>query len=165
MSGRFDHSVTTSPPKYLSHRYCECEQRHHYIKSQKYSPLFKVLDYQATIGRRRDSEFVEATVRVQMGEDVVHTAGDGNGPVGALDAALRKALTGKYPKLNEIHLADYKVRILDSNSGTSAITRVLIASRDEQGGWSTVGASPNIIEASMMALIDSFEFGLLRCST
>lgn len=131
-------------------------------KSTGYQPLFEVLDYQAMVGRRHGTEFVEATVRLKIGNEIVHTAGDGNGPVGALDSALRKALSPKYEKLNSIHLSDYKVRILDSGSGTGAITRVLIDSRDHHGSWSTVGASPNIIEASMMALIDSFEFGLSR---
>ncbi len=131
-------------------------------KTNGYVPLFQVLDYQAMVGSRQGTEFVEATVRVQIGEEVIHTAGDGNGPVGALDSALRKALSPTFPQLEHLHLADYKVRILDSTSGTGAITRVLIDSRDEKGGWSTVGASPNIIEASMAALIDSFEFGLSR---
>ena len=131
-------------------------------KSADYQPLFEVLDYQAMVGRRQGTEFVEATVRLKVGETVEHTAGEGNGPVGALDSALRKALTPHYSKLDALNLADYKVRILDSDSGTAAITRVLIDSRDEQGSWSTVGASANIIEASMMALIDSFEFGLSR---
>ena len=131
-------------------------------KSADYQALFDVLDYQAMVGRRHGTEFVEATVRLKIGEEIVHTAGDGNGPVGALDSALRKALGPHYEKLNNIHLSDYKVRILDSGSGTGAITRVLIDSRDHQGSWSTVGASTNIIEASMMALIDSFEYGLNR---
>jgi 2-isopropylmalate synthase len=131
-------------------------------KSPDYKPLFTVLDYQAMVGTRQRTEFVEATVRVQVGEEIMHTAGDGNGPVGALDSALRKALTPRFTQLESLHLADYKVRILDSTSGTGAITRVLIDSRDENGTWSTVGASPNIIDASMMALIDSFEFGLSR---
>jgi 2-isopropylmalate synthase len=131
-------------------------------KAKNYTPLFTLLDYQATVGRRQGTEFVEATVRLMIGEAVVHTAGDGNGPVGALDSALRKALAPHYPKLDAIHLADFKVRILDSDAGTGAITRVLIDSRDPSGSWSTVGASPNIIEASMMALVDSFEFGLER---
>lgn len=131
-------------------------------KQAGYHPPFEVLDYQAMVGRRQGTEFVEATVRLQVQGQVIHTAGDGNGPVGALDSALRKALSSHYAQLSNIHLADYKVRILDSNSGTGAITRVLIDSRDGRGGWSTVGASANIIEASMMALIDSFEFGLSR---
>lgn len=130
--------------------------------ADNYVPLFVVQDYQAMVGKRGGTEFVEATVRLRIGDAVVHTAGDGNGPVGALDSALRKALSPHYPGLEQIHLADYKVRILDSDSGTGAITRVLIDSRDAQGGWSTVGASTNIIDASMMALVDSFEFGLGR---
>jgi 2-isopropylmalate synthase len=131
-------------------------------KSPAYRPLFSLIDYQVMVGSRQGTDFVEATVRLQIGDEVVHTAGDGNGPVGALDSALRKALSPHYPRLSGIHLADFKVRILDSTSGTGAITRVLIDSRDERGGWSTVGASPNIIDASMAALIDSFEFGLSR---
>jgi 2-isopropylmalate synthase len=127
-------------------------------------PLFAVLDYQVMVGRRKGVQFVEATVRLSIKSEVVHTAGDGDGPVAALDSALRKALSPHYPRLSHIHLTDYKVRILDSDSGTDAITRVLLDSRDEQGGWSTVGASSNIIEASMTALIDSFEFGLARIS-
>jgi 2-isopropylmalate synthase len=131
-------------------------------KVEGYQPLFEVLDYQAMVGKRQGVEFVEATVRLRVNGEIMHTAGDGNGPVGALDSALRKALTPRYPQLERLHLADYKVRILDSTSGTGAITRVLIDSRDEKGGWSTVGASANIIDASMAALIDSFEFGLSR---
>jgi 2-isopropylmalate synthase len=131
-------------------------------RAEGYRPLFEVLDYQAIVGKRQGLEFVEATVRLRVGDDVVHTAGDGNGPVSALDSALRKALMPFYPGLEKMHLADYKVRILDSGSGTGAITRVLIDSRDEQGDWSTVGASSNIIEASMDALLDSIEFGLRK---
>lgn len=131
-------------------------------QAAEYVPLFEVLDYQAMVGRRQGVEFVEATVRLSVEGQVVHTAGDGNGPVGALDSALRKALCSYYPDIEKIHLADYKVRILDSRSGTGATTRVLIDSRDEQGGWSTVGASSNIIEASMAALVDSLEYGLTR---
>jgi 2-isopropylmalate synthase len=127
-----------------------------------YAPPFSILDYQVMVGKRLGVEFVEATVRLEVAGQVVHTAGDGNGPVGALDSALRKALAAHYPALSHIHLADYKVRILDSNSGTSAVTRVLIDSRDEHGSWSTVGASANIIDASMAALVDSMEFGLSR---
>lgn len=131
-------------------------------RREGYVPLFEVLDYQAIVGKRQGLEFVEATVRLRVGDEIVHTAGDGNGPVSALDSALRKALVPFYPALEGLHLADYKVRILDSGSGTGAITRVLIDSRDEQGEWSTVGASSNIIEASMDALLDSIEFGLRK---
>ncbi len=127
-----------------------------------YVPLFELVDYQAMVGRRQGVDFVEATVRLKVNGHLVHTAGDGNGPVSALDSALRKALVPFYPSLEKLHLADYKVRILDGNSGTGAITRVLIDSRDERGEWSTVGASSNIIQASMDALLDSIEFGLGR---
>ncbi len=131
-------------------------------KRNDYEPFFQVLDYQALVGMRQNAAFVEATVRLRVGGEIVHTAGAGNGPVSALDSALRKALVPFYPALETMHLADYKVRILDSGSGTGAITRVLIDSRDETGEWSTVGASPNIIEASMDALLDSIEYGLLK---
>jgi len=125
-----------------------------------YAPPFSITDYQVMVGKRQGVEFVEATVRLEVNGQIVHTAGDGNGPVSALDSALRKALIPHYPSLAGVHLADYKVRILDSNSGTEAVTRVLIDSRDESASWSTVGASANIIDASMAALTDSLEFAL-----
>jgi 2-isopropylmalate synthase len=132
-------------------------------RSAGYQPLFEILDYQVQVGKRRSSEtFAEAVVKLRVGNEILHTAAEGNGPVGALDAALRKALYPVYPAVNRIHLADYKVRILDSASGTGAITRVLIDSQSDEGAWSTVGASSNIIAASLDALVDSIEFGLLR---
>jgi 2-isopropylmalate synthase len=91
----------------------------------------------------------------------LHTAAEGNGPVNALDIALRKALTSYYPQVKNFHLSDYKVRILDSDHGTEAITRVLIDTRNSTGRWSTVGAGTNIIEASWRALADSVEYGLM----
>ena len=126
-----------------------------------YRPPFEVIHFQAGVGRREgNGMFAEATVKVRIGEAVVHTAGEGNGPVSALDSALRKALRPFFPTVAEIHLSDYKVRILDGRSGTEATTRVLIDSQSEQNSWSTVGASSNIIEASLQALIDSIEYGL-----
>ncbi|MFZ1862815.1 MAG: citramalate synthase [Polyangiales bacterium] len=126
-----------------------------------YRPPFEVLDFQAGVGRRRGGGmFAEATVKVQIGDEVVHTAGEGNGPVSALDSALRKALLPSFPEVADIHLSDYKVRILDGHSGTGATTRVLIDSQSTHDTWSTVGASSNIIEASLQALIDSIEYGL-----
>ena len=128
-----------------------------------YEPPFEVLDFQAGVGRRRGGGmFAEATVKVQIGDEVVHTAGEGNGPVSALDSALRKALRPFFPEVADMHLSDYKVRILDGRSGTGATTRVLIDSQSSHGTWSTVGASSNIIEASLQALIDSIEYGLTR---
>ena len=126
-----------------------------------YEPPFEVLDFQAGVGRRRGGGmFAEATVKVQICDEVVHTAGEGNGPVSALDSALRKALRPFFPEVADMHLSDYKVRILDGRSGTGATTRVLIDSQSAHDTWSTVGASSNIIEASLQALIDSIEYGL-----
>jgi 2-isopropylmalate synthase len=128
-----------------------------------YRAIFQVLDYHVMVGKRRDSDtFAEATVKLQVGDEVLHTAGEGNGPVSALSDALRKALTPVYPEVAKIQLADYKVRILDGSLGTEAITRVLIDSRSDHDTWSTVGASANIIEASLAALVDSIEYGLVK---
>jgi 2-isopropylmalate synthase len=104
--------------------------------------------------------FVEAMVKVKINGQVLHTVAEGNGPVNALDLALRKALQPNYPQIATFHLADFKVRILDSSEGTEAITRVLIDTHNDSKRWSTVGASENIIEASWQALIDSIEYGL-----
>ena len=87
---------------------------------------------------------------------------EGNGPVNALDAALRKALGSRHPELARIHLTDFKVRVLDSSSGTAAVTRVLIDSTDGERTWTTIGVSENVIEASWEALSDSIVFGLLH---
>ena len=121
-----------------------------------YRPLFSVRDYKVFVG----SAFVEATVKVEMDSELVTTMAEGNGPVAALDAALRKALSAFFPSLEEISLTDYKVRILDGRDGTSAVTRVLITMSDGQQSWCTVGASSNIIEASCRALVDGIEHGL-----
>ncbi|HEX2024492.1 MAG TPA: alpha-isopropylmalate synthase regulatory domain-containing protein, partial [Acidimicrobiales bacterium] len=94
-------------------------------------------------------------------ERVVATA-EGNGPVNALDAALRQALGGRFPALADVHLTDYKVRVLDTEKGTAAVTRVLIDSTDGERTWSTIGVSENIIEASWQALSDSIVYGLLQ---
>lgn len=132
-------------------------------RAAAYTPLFQVLDYEAQVGQRQGTEtYAEGIVKVKVGTQLLHTVADGNGPVSALDAALRKALAPMYPAVEHMRLADYKVRILDGTDGTGATTRVLIDSRDEHGSWSTVGASANIIEASMQALIDSIEYGLIR---
>ncbi len=133
-------------------------------EDERYRPPFRVIDYHAGVGRRGQGEsFAEATVRVEVGGDRVLSAGEGNGPVSAMDDALRKALRPSFPEVAEIHLADYKVRILDGRSGTASTTRVLVDSRCGQHTWSTVGASGNIIEASLQALVDSIEYGLTVC--
>ena len=132
-------------------------------KAKEYQPLFVVQDYETRVGRRGAGEtYAEATVKLRVGGQAFHTAAEGNGPVAALDGALRKALTPVYPALAGIHLADYKVRILDGKEGTEATTRVLIDSRYDQQTYSTVGASPNIILASLEALVDAIEYGLLQ---
>lgn len=106
----------------------------------------------------------EATVKLWVGDERIASVGEGNGPVNALDAALRAALLPRYPGLARIHLTDFKVRVLDSTADTGAVTRVLIDSTDGDETWTTIGVSPNVIEASWMALIDALVFGLLRQS-
>jgi 2-isopropylmalate synthase len=128
-----------------------------------YRPPFELLDFHVLIRNSHEGTMAaEATVKVRVGDQVMHTAADGNGPVNALDAAVRKALLPIYPGLAAVHLTDYKVRILDGEAGTAAQTRVLIDSANEHCSWSTVGSSANIIEASWQALADSFEFALLN---
>jgi 2-isopropylmalate synthase len=104
--------------------------------------------------------FAEATVKLTVRGEVIHTVAEGNGPVNALDTAIRKALLPVYPALENFHLADYKVRILNGDHGTAATTRVLIETQNGTKRWNTVGASANIIEASWRALADSIEYGL-----
>jgi len=104
----------------------------------------------------------EATVKIVVGRDHAHTVADGDGPVNALDGALRSALLKFYPELQAVRLTDYKVRIVNSSSGTAAVTRVLIESTDGLSTWTTIGVHENIIEASLQALTDSLEYGLLR---
>jgi 2-isopropylmalate synthase len=104
----------------------------------------------------------EATVKLRVGSEHAHTVADGDGPVNALDAALRGALVRFYPHLQTVRLTDYKVRIVDSTVGTAARTRVLIESSDGASTWTTIGVNENIIEASLQALVDSLEYGLLK---
>jgi 2-isopropylmalate synthase len=126
-----------------------------------YFPPFEMLDFMVVVEHREGRGiFAEATIKVRVGEQVFHMVADGNGPVNALDAALRKALLPMYPHLAKFDLADYKVHILDGDHGTAATTRVVIDMQNETGRWSTVGASANIIEASWMALADAVEYGL-----
>lgn len=151
-----------------------------------YTPPFDLIDFSVIVEHRQGRGiFAEATVKIRINGEVIHTAAEGNGPVNALDAALRKALLSRYPEVSRFHLTDYKVRILDGNNGTAATTRVLIemqngvssgargeASNGEGSGaaripggssehWNTVGASTNIIEASWQALADAVEYGLM----
>jgi len=104
----------------------------------------------------------EATVKVWIGDDRSVQVAEGNGPVNAIDTALRAAIAGAYPRVAQIHLTDYKVRILDGATATGAVTRVLIDATDGDRQWTTIGVSPNIIEASWQALADSLVYGLLH---
>ena len=135
-----------------------------------YTPPFELDDFMIVERRRHKknghddaSEMMgEAMVKVQIGEKMLHTAGEGNGPVNALDHAIRKALAEFYPDIDTVKLSDYKVRILDGAGGTAASVRVLIESTDGVHIWRTVGSSTDVIEASWLALADSYEYWLTR---
>ena len=126
--------------------------------------LFTVEAYHVSMRRDSKESVCEATVKVRVGREVSHTVAEGDGPVNALDAALRRALASFYPQLKRVVLTDYKVRIIDSGTGTAAKTRVLITSTDGQREWGTVGVSENIIEASLNALADAMEYALFKIS-
>jgi 2-isopropylmalate synthase len=128
-----------------------------------YTAPFEVLDVVVISEQRRGTGmFAEATVKLKIGDEVVHTVAEGTGPVHALDGAFHKALNAAFPLLREVHLCDYKVRILDPEAATGAKTRVLIEAARGEERWSTIGVSPNIIEASAAALSDALELPLAR---
>jgi 2-isopropylmalate synthase len=128
-----------------------------------YQPKFERLAYRVNVEADAQGHPVtEATVKVRAGSDTMHTVSEGDGPVNALDGALRKALLPIYPRLAEMHLADYKVRVVNARAETAAKVRVVIEWRDAGAVWGTVGVSENIIEASWLALIDSFEYKLFK---
>ncbi len=130
---------------------------------KKYKPFFRLDGFKTASERRFDGKvFAEASVRVNVKGKSKYGASDGNGPVEAMDKALRKVLKEFYPKLEEMHLIDYKVRVLDSKEGAAAKVRVLIESQDTHDSWTTVGVHENIIEASWEALTDSIEYKLLK---
>jgi len=125
--------------------------------------FFQLEGFRVVIEKRPDEAPVsEASIKVRVNGVLEHTAAEGDGPVNALDNALRKSLEKFFPDLRKMHLSDYKVRVLNENSGTSAKVRVLIESKDSQSRWTTVGASENIIEASWRALTDSISYYLLK---
>ena len=142
------------------------------LRSQPgYKPPFHLVDYMVVVERHRrlpaaydiGAQFLaEATIKVKVDNKLMHTASEGNGPVNALDRALRKALLEFYPGLAKTELIDYKVRILEGNIGTGSLVRVFIESSNGRVQWRTVGSSTNIIEASWLALYDSMEYFLLR---
>ena len=129
---------------------------------KKFAPRFSIETYHVSMRRDKKESICEATVKVRVGEKISHTVAEGDGPVNALDAALRRALVEFFPKLKSVELTDYKVRIINGTTGTAAKTRVLITSTDGQREWGTVGVSENIIEASLEALVDSMEYALLK---
>ena len=125
--------------------------------------FFRLESFRVITEQREDYHLdTEATIKVHVGEERVVATGEGNGPVNALDAALRLAIGPHFPALANVHLTDYKVRVLDTDKGTGAVTRVLIDSTDGEREWSTIGVSENIIEASWQALFDSVVYGLLH---
>jgi len=135
-----------------------------------YQPPFELVDFMVVVEKRRrpptrgnqEEPLSEATIKVKVDDRIVHTAAEGDGPVNALDAALRKALLQFYPDLTAVKLIDYKVRILEETAGTASQVRVLIESSDGRENWRTVGSSTNIIEASWLALADSIEYWLIK---
>ncbi|MFC1959797.1 citramalate synthase [Chloroflexota bacterium] len=128
---------------------------------ESYIPPFELINFTTMVSQLEGNGSInEAMVKVRIGDEVYHTAAEGNGPVNALDEALRKALVPVYPDVENFHLVDYKVRVLDGENGTEAMTRVLIDTRNGSRRWSTVGAGTNIINASWRALADSVEYGL-----
>jgi 2-isopropylmalate synthase len=132
-------------------------------QSPDYRAPFRVVDFTVLVDQRNGGGVrAEASVKVEVDGELLHTAAEGNGPVNAVDGALRKALVAFYPELDAIHLVDYKVRILDGEAATAARTRVIIESSGPSGAWATVGSHPNIIAASVAALTDSLEYGLWK---
>lgn len=127
-----------------------------------YVAPWTVADFTTQVRQNGGSVHAEATVKVEVDGTQYHTAASGNGPVNALDAALRKALSPRFPALDGVSLHDYKVRILNGDAGTAATTRVLIESGRDTKRWTTVGCSANIIEASLLALLDSLEYAVLE---
>jgi 2-isopropylmalate synthase len=131
--------------------------------ADSFRPHFERINYHVSVETDLDGRTTtEATVKLRVGARIRHEVAEGDGPVNALDAALRKALNGSFPNLREMQLVDYKVRVINTDAGTAACVRVLIESRDESDVWGTVGVHENIIEASWDALVDSIEYKLCK---
>ncbi len=128
-----------------------------------YKPFFELVKYHVNVEKRTAGDIVtEATVKLKVGDKTEHVVGEGDGPVNALDGALRKSLENFYPSIRDVHLIDYKVRVVNARAGTAARVRVIIESMDKSSIWGTVGVSENIIEASWQALVDSVEYKLQK---
>jgi len=131
--------------------------------SGEYKPIFNLKNYRVIIEKEKENNLIsEATIKIEINGKEVHTVAEGDGPVNALDNALRKALLDFYPELKDVFLSDYKVRVLGSHKGTASKVRVLIETRKDKNIWGTVGVSENIIEASWQALIDSIEYFIYK---
>ena len=129
---------------------------------KKMKPFFELEGFRIIIEHREGELVSEASIKLSVNGVSEHTVSEGDGPVNALDNAVRKALLQFYPTLSQMHLTDFKVRVLNEKAGTAAPVRVLIQSQDAHGSWGTVGVSENIIEASWRALVDSIEYKLIK---
>ena len=127
-----------------------------------FAPHFELVQYHTSVVSRGGEPVTEATVKILVHDQLRYEVAEGDGPVNALDAALRKALNGQFPSLNQMHLVDYKVRVINSDAATAARVRVVIESTDGDDAWGTVGVHENVIEASWQALIDSIEYKLCK---
>jgi len=126
-----------------------------------YKPFFELEQYSIEIIQKSEENFVvKAKMKIKVNEKSYESEAIGDGPINALDGALRKVLEGIYPQLKSVKLTDYRVRVLDSKAGTAARVRVIIESSDEGRSWGTVGVSTNVVEASYLALVDSLEYKL-----
>ncbi|MBJ7244767.1 MAG: citramalate synthase, partial [Solirubrobacteraceae bacterium] len=129
-------------------------------ESGQYEPLFRLESWRVTVEQQSDGEvFSEATIAIWLGDERYERTATGNGPVNALDSALRSAVTELHPEVGKVELVNYKVRILDEGHGTDAVTRVLIDASDGESVWGTIGVGENVIAASWQALVDSLEYG------
>ena len=130
---------------------------------QKHKKFFDLEGFRIIVEKRGgEKPLSEATIKLRVNDIPEHTAAEGDGPINALDKALRGALQQFYPAIGKVHLEDFKVRVVDAKAGTAAKVRVFIESRDDEDIWCTVGVSENIIEASWQALVDSMEYKLLK---
>ena len=129
---------------------------------KKFNDFFRLMDFRVITSKEGAKMTSEAIIKLKVGKEFQHTAALGDGPINALDNALRKALKDFYPGLAGMHLSDFKVRVLEEKAGTAARVRVLIESQDSDDSWWTIGVSENIIEASWKALTDSIEYKLLK---
>jgi 2-isopropylmalate synthase len=130
----------------------------------KHRKYFDLVGFRVIVEKRGPEEpcLSEATIKIKIGDDLKHMAAEGDGPVNALDTALRRALVDIYPNLKKVHLTDYKVRVINPRAATAAAVRVIIESTDGKQVWGTIGVSENIIQASWQALLDSVEYKLMK---